>query len=684
MPRPPKAKPSAPRHGLFRHSWVGPAGLVLLTALVYLRSFAVPIHDSDDYVYFFRDARVEHLSWGNVWRILTEPFFANFHPLTTLTFALDRAVWGTWVPGFHLTQLFFYVGGVLGLYFLFSRVLGWRAGAFAATAIFATHTIHVESVAWLASRKDIVCLLFYAWALYAYARYADAARFRWGPYALTFVLTAAAMLSKGYAVVLPATFLAYDLCFSDRLTRRRILDKLPFLALTATTILLTVHAQDRDSALIQSTLVGERRVALLAKILALYVGRALLPIHLSAFYTIAGQPVGSIALVGLLAAVGLIAGFLYWRRRIPAAAFAIALFALPLGTVMNLFFTLRIWMADRYLLFPTIGSSLVLVALAAPLYGKLRGAGGKVGSRSLRNALAVAAALLICLYSYWTVARTDLWTSRVALWSDVVRKALNLGGSGPVTASELGLVTNLPTATTGPIVSLIRAYEAEGKEAEAGRISALLSRTGGRSTEESELALAQKDLDAGRPQEALRRLQPISNGRSWIAPMATLWIGVAESRMGNEEGSQQAFRHAIEQYRQTGQPATDALFGIGTMELNKGHYSKAAEWYRLAVRESPHEAKSAFFLGRALVQGGNPTEAMQIFKRIAAGELPILSGSQFTMPDVYVQLGVAAQKLGRNQEAIGYWEEALRRAPDHPERDAILAGIASLRKAPAR
>jgi len=139
-----------------------------------------------------------------------------------------------------------------------------------------------------------------------------------------------------------------------------------------------------------------------------------------------------------------------------------------------------------------------------------------------------------------------------------------------LTANELGLVTNLPTATTGPTVSLIRAYEAEGKEAEAGRISALLSRTGGGSTEESELALAQKDLDAARPQEALRRLQPISNGRSWIAPMATLWIGVAESRMGNEEASQQAFRRAIEQYRQTGQPATDALFGIGTMELNEG------------------------------------------------------------------------------------------------------------------
>jgi len=326
---------------------------------------------------------------------------------------------------------------------------------------------------------------------------------------------------------------------------------------------------------------------------------------------------------------------------------------------------------------------LALVALAAPLYGRLRGASAKAGSRPLRNALAVAAALMIGLYSCMTVARTSLWTSRVELWSDVVRKALHLGGSGPVTSNELRLVTTLPTAITGPIISLSRAYDAEGKEAEAGRISSLLTPTGGGSTEERELALAQKDIDAGRYTEALQRLQPISDGRSWIAPMATLWIGAAESRMGNEEASQREFRLAIEKYRQTGQPATDALFAIGTMELNKAHYAKAAEWFRLATRESPHEAKSAFFLGRALVQGGNPTEAMQLFKRIAAGELPILAASQFTMPDVYVQLGVAAQKLGRNQEAIGYWEEALRRAPDHPEREAIRAGIASLRGAPA-
>ena len=100
-----------------------PAALALFTFLLWARSLAVPIHEWDDSVYLFRDARLEAFTWEHVRLILTQAFYANFHPLTTLTYAFDRAVWGTWVPGFHITQLAFYVGGVLGLYFLFVRLL---------------------------------------------------------------------------------------------------------------------------------------------------------------------------------------------------------------------------------------------------------------------------------------------------------------------------------------------------------------------------------------------------------------------------------------------------------------------------------------------------------------------------------------------------------------------------------
>jgi len=685
-PHPPEGLPPGekrePRPRPSRHPWLAPAALILLTALVYARSLAVPILDWDDHVYLFRDARLENLSWENLWKILTQPFFANFHPLTTLTYAFDRAVWKTWVPGFHITQLAFYVGGILGLYWLFARVLGSRAGAFAAAAIFATHTIHVESVAWLASRKDVVCLFFYAFTLLAYARYAGSQKSRVGPYAITLLLAAAAMFSKGYAVVLPAVMLAYDLCFTGRVGRRQILDKLPFLALAAATALLTVHAQDRDSTLIQSAMTGERRVALLAKVFALYAGHALLPVNPSAFYTIAGERIGSAAQLGALLAVALLAGFVFLRRKLPAAAFGIALYLLPLGTVMNFFFTLRIWMADRYLLFPTIGSSLTLVALAM----SLRPRRGATPARSgvIRRVLVVSAVLAIGIYSALTLARVELWTSRVHLWSDTVREELHLAGSGPVTAGELSRVTNLRSTPSTPVINLIGAYEAAGDAAQAREIAALLGEGAGGSDLEREMGLARQDLDEGRAQEALLRLRPIAEGKTWMAPPATIWMGAALDQLGDAEASQRTLQRGIELYRKSGQLATDALFMIGAREFNKGNYLKSAEWFRLAHQESTREAKAAFLLARALAQGGNPTEAMRIYRRIASGELPIASTSQFTEVDLILQMGAAEQKLGHAREAIAHYEEVLRRSPRHEDRESILAAIAALRGAPAR
>jgi len=672
------AKRSEARAGILEKPWVAPLALAFFTALLWAKSLAVPIHEWDDYVYLFRDTRLDALTWENLARILTQPFYANFHPVTTLTFAFDRAVWGTWVPGFHLTQITFYVGGVLGLYFLFARLLGSRPAALAAAAIFAAHTIHVESVAWLASRKDVVCLFFFAPALLAYIRYSDDPGHGRLAYVAALGLAAAAMLSKGYAVIFPAAALAYDFCFTGRITRRNLVDKIPFLLLTAAAVYLTVHAQDKDSALVQSAMAGSRRFGLLAKVFAFYVGRTLLPVDLSTFYTIAAEPVGSMPLLGLVLAAALAAGFVFLRRSVPAAAFGIALYLLPLATVMNIFFRLQIWMADRYLFLPTIGSSLALVAVAVAL-SRGRARGDRAGRQRVPLwGLAALAALTIALYSTLTFARIGVWSDRVALWSDAVRKELHLGGSGPVTADAIARVTNLQFVASTPIVSLARAYEMTGNPTEGKRITDLLGASGGGGVER-EMTQAQEELRSGKPAEAMRRLRPIAGGGSWLAPIATMWVGVAEGRLGQPDVGRQTILRGIELYRKAGQPATDGLLSVGGMEFNQGNYAEAATWYRLAVQESPREATPVFQLARALEEGGKPAEALALYKRIAAGEPPIGTGNTLTPFDVYLQMGSAEQKLGHMKEAITHAEEALRRSPDHPKREEVRAWIAYLR-----
>ena len=677
-----KARPEPPEAGLFRRPWAAPLALLLLTVLIYARSLGTPIHDWDDNIYFFRDARVERPSAENLSRILTQPFFSNYHPVTTLTIAFDRAVWGTWVPGFHLTQLFFYAGGVLGIYFLFAALLRRRAEAFAAAAIYAAHAVHVESVAWLASRKDVVCLFFYVFALLAYVRYAGGAPHRWRAYALSILFAGLAMLSKGYAVILPALCFAYDLCFAPRVGRRQILDKIPFVALTAAMTLLTVYAQDKQSGLVDLSLTLGQRILRLGEVLALYVGHTLLPIRLSAIYTTGiTPPKTALALLGLVLAAAMGVGFLAWRRKRPVAAFGIALFALPLATVMNVYYTLRIWMTDRYLLFPTIGSSLFLVAMAASLY---QAKGGRVDPRraGLRRGFAWAAGLVVALYAALTVARIGVWSSDLALWSDVVRRQLDLPGTGPVTAAAVASATGrLPDP--GPLVALRRAYDARGDRDEAARLERLADSLSGGEDEHSLMRLARLDLVAGRYQDALSRLRPVAAGRTWFAPLATFRIGVAEEKLGHAEAARQAYDRALAMYRDLNQPATDAYFEVGTMEYLAGNYPRAAEWYRLASRESPREADSIFHLALALQMSGRVPEAMALYQRIASGELRFTPHSRMAMPDVYLQMGTGSETMGKKQDAIRYFGEVLRLAPDYPKRDAVRAKIAELSGKPA-
>jgi len=687
------------RPGLLDHPWVAPSILVLFTLALWARSLAVPIIGGDDYVYFFRDARLDHITAQKIWAILTEPFFANFHPFTTLTFALDRTIWGSWVPGFHITHVLFYAGGVVGIYFLFARVLRSKPAALIAAALYAAHTVHVESVAWLASRKDVVCLFFYSMTLLAYTRYAalsgphpGAARAStdrqgaikpWLFYALSLILAGIAMLSKGYAVALPVVVLAYDLCFTPRLTMRQLVDKIPFVALALATIALTVHAQDRDSALIKVAMSGEQRFALLSKVFALYVWHSILPIHLSAFYTVGGKPVGGpVILLGILLALSLVVAFFVLRRSQPAVAFGIALFLAPLATVMNFVYTLRIWMTDRYLFFPTIGSCLAIVA-AAMAFAKGRGRATASKRAPAMRPAAIAGVAVIVLYAGLTFARIGIWTSAITLWSDTLRRELHLPGSGPVTVRDFDGRANVGSGAGGPLMSLVESYRTAGMKSTADSLQEVHDRVAGGGGEYTELAVAQKDLEAGKYDAVITRLRPIAESQgSWIAPDALLLIGVAQSHLGQAAASDQTIQRAFALYKEKDRPATDGYLTMGSMEFRMRNYPKAIEWYQAAYKESNQDAKAAFHLGRALEENGQIPEAMSYYEKIAKGALPILPESGFTMVDVDLQMAVAAQRMGRIQDAIGSFQNAMQLQPNDPRRPAIEAQIAALKATP--
>ncbi len=677
--------------------WFLPAVLAVLTLAVWARSFAVPVLGWDDTVYLYQDARIEPLSAGGAGRILTTGFFANYHPVTTLTYAFDRALFGRWEPGFHLTQLAFYLGGVILLYYVFRAVLANRGAAFAAAAVYSTHTIHVEAVAWLAQRKDVVCLFFYAASILAYVKYAREEARPWRWYGAAMPLAALAMLSKGYAVVLPGVFIAYDLCFpahwcagrgvgsatapgAKRFRWRRVLDKLPFVALAAAATAATALAQDKASALVEIDeidITAWQRFVALAKIFAVYAGRSVAPVGLSARYIVGTAWLSWwVAALGVTLGAGAVAGFVLLRRRVPAAAFGIALFMLPLVTVMNAFWTLRIWMADRYLFFPTMGSSLALAAAGLWLSTR-RG----VPARARRFAIPAAAAVAVAAYSALTVARIGVWTSPVALWSDALRKQTGVSGSGPLTRGELDRIVgdrerlaNLDAETCSALAS---AYRKAGEKRLARALVLAIGQRPGDATG-AEIELARELIAGGSYDQAVEMLRPVVEGGTWLAPYALVLTGRALRGKGEADAARRALVEAVELYKGIGLSGVEAMNELGALEFTAKRYAESASWYALARNAAPGDPHAVFFLGRTFEEMGRLERACLLYEealklRRATRTAPI------SLASIHQQMGIAAQKLGRVDEAIAHFEELLRLAPEHPERRAVRETIEMLR-----
>ncbi|MCX5784878.1 MAG: hypothetical protein NTX59_04250 [Elusimicrobia bacterium] len=658
--------------------WRAAALLAAFTWLLWGRTLGFALHHWDDSVYLFEDSRLDGLTLAHLRDIFTRPFFANYHPVTTLTYLFDRSVWGQWIPGCHITQLVFYAAGVILAYELFRRVLGDRFWALMGAAIFSAHTLHVEPVAWLACRKDVVCMVFYAAALIAYKRYADirensrktgqAWPFR--EYLFVMFWTCLALGAKGYAAVLPLVFLAYDLCFFPRVGWRGYLDKIPLLGLAAGLVLMTVGAQEGSGALLKDMsvlggLTASGRIEVLLKIFALYAARSLAPLALNAKYMVSSQGWYPqwVALLGLALLGALVSWFILLRKRAPAAAYSFALFGLPLATTMNTFFTLRIWMTDRYLFLPTLGSCLLLVWAGKTLQEKWP-------DRKRTRRVTAGVFIVLTMYCGLTLARINVWSSLVLLRSDTLRKNVSfLSGDGPVSAEEF-LRKAWGRAVALPILDMLEelavAYDREGRPGDARPFREILRQVG-----REGVSTASNAIDEGRPQDAVGPLSAIVEKGEWEAPAAAKGLGDAYSRMNKPEKARNWYHRSFELYKKHGLSGGPSLVGEMTLEFNLRNFPRMIEVLRLLQKESPGDPRGLFFEGRALEEMGQAGQAYLKYELVEKMPDSAFLDTQLSPGDVQRQMGITAQKLGKTEEMRKHFLECLRLNPRDPDRETI-------------
>jgi tetratricopeptide (TPR) repeat protein len=345
-----------------------------------------------------------------LWRVWVRGEAIVYWPVTWTSYWMEHRLWGLQPAGYHAVNVVLHgLNGVL-LWRLLLR-LG-IPGAWLAACAFALHPVNVESAAWIAQRKNLLCFLFGAGSLLAFLRFEAGGRRAW--YALAIAAYLLSMLSKGATAGLPALLLLLAWWQRDRLTRADALRALPFLAVAVAVSLSELyfhrHETVRDASLAE-------RLVTAGWALWFYLYKALLPIHLSFVYERwEADPQRLLAWAPGLLATALLAAAWSWRDRGGRPwLFAASSFVLLLAPILGLF-------DFYYLRYSLVGDHYQYFAIAAPIAGVVAGVERltRGGPRAAR--IAAAAALLLVLGSL-TWQRARVFRDVELLWRDALRGA---------------------------------------------------------------------------------------------------------------------------------------------------------------------------------------------------------------------------------------------------------------------
>ncbi|MFO0581384.1 MAG: tetratricopeptide repeat protein [Anaeromyxobacter sp.] len=520
------------------------AGLAAAALVLYARTIGHPYIHLDDNRYVFENPIVQAgLTWEGARWAFTTFHASNWHPLSWLSHMLDASLFGPGPAGPHAVNALLHAACAALLFLFLDRATGARGRSALVAALFAVHPLHVESVAWVAERKDVLSTAFGLLALLAYLRHA--ARPSPGRLAGVAALMAASLLAKPMWVTLPCLLLLLDLWPLGRTgttpLRALVLEKLPLFALSIGSSVMTMRAQLAGGTVAEASFTLGARLATAVVGYGRYVLLHVWPAGLSIFHRHpVDLPAWEIAL-GVAVLAGLAAAA-WLARGTPAVAVGIAWFLGTLVPVIGLVQVGSQVIADRYTYLPGVG---LFVAAVWGLHTLARTPGAA-------RALGLAGAVAVLAYGGVALARVGDWRSNEALF----RAALEVDPANTIALEALAEGYRADGRREEAMTALRQAAALEPSAAkhwnnlgvnarEAGRVDeayaafqqALTVEPGRRSAWRN-LALAAEDL--GRLDEADAALERYA-GLAPQDPNGWRTLVAFRARHGNVEGAARAY-----------------------------------------------------------------------------------------------------------------------------------------------
>ena len=389
---------------------------ILVTTAAFAGVLSCGLVNFDDPVYLTKSNLVQSgITAKSVYVAFTEFRHSNWHPLTWLSLMVDFEIFKTNPVGYHLTNLLLHLLSTAFLFLFLSRATNTHYRAAFATLLFAVHPLRVESVAWVAERKDVLSVALGLLALLTYERYARLNKRRYYYFALT--AFAASLMSKSTLVTMPCLLLLIDFWPLKRLSWGKIwpliAEKLPFAMLSIGISIISIMAQASGNSIKSETdtIAGPSSRAVYA--ITAYLQKTFWPKDLAVFYPFPNAGISGIeVLVGaaIISVISLLA--LVNLRRHPHIFVGWGWF---LGTLVPMLGIIQVGdqaYADRYTYFPHIGLAILVSWSGAEILFKIR----DKSNRSFTHAVAAAAALIVGGLAAATNKQVQTWQDSETLW----------------------------------------------------------------------------------------------------------------------------------------------------------------------------------------------------------------------------------------------------------------------------
>lgn len=623
----------------YRHPYLLISVCLVATILaVYWPVYNYDFIKYDDDTYITNNTNIQlGLNWKTIRWAFTTDYTGTWHPVTWLFHMLDYWLFKNWAGGYHLINVLFHIANTLVLFYVLMRMTGavWPS-AFVA-AIFALHPLHVESVVWIAERKDVLSTFFWLLTMWAYACYVENPRL--GRYLTTFVFFVLGLMAKPMLVTAPFVLLLLDFWpLGRKFSRRLLIEKIPFFICSFIDCVITFLVQRRSGAVADLESFGLiTRINNAVVSYITYITKMIWPSRLAVLYPHPGSGLSTTKIIvcGLLLALISIY-FIYTARRYRFFAVGWLWYLGMLVPVIGLVQSGAQAMADRYTYMTLTGLFIIIAWSAKEFVSKQR-----------YKTLALLAVAILIASGVTTFRQLRYWKNSLTLFEHALQVTENNYLIHSNYAAYLSKLGRLDEA----IEQFNKLLKIKPDSAEAhNNLGSALLRTGSiqQAVEHFRLAIKYKpDL-----------------------PQAYFNLAVALKNQGRLEEAVSCYKQALKI-----KPGyIDARLNLAATFNELKKFDEAVESCDKVLELEPANVIAHGYLSLALAAAGKIDEAIE--------EVRFVLNARPDDVEMHRNLGILLERKGKTAEAIKSYRAALQIDPNETTVRQLLEDALKKQKAP--